>query len=208
MAIKLTSLPLLYYSQAYYARLRLKDQIFIFNQMLERQYHVVGGQNGGGADIGRSVEFRNHLSPATYGEGRGERAPELGVPMANMPSRYESGAVPMATMATPMPTGTGRDGGSALEGDNHNNQPPETHSKVPGVFENSFQPTPGETDHHVSLFGGHGFFPRNFSLSDLSVDLLQTPGSDDMTNEQNFNISGNEEETIGLKRNFSELSDL
>ena len=29
-----------------------------------------------------------------------------------------------------------------------------------------------------------------------------------MTNEQNFNITGNEEETIGLKRNFSELSDL
>ncbi len=35
-------------TQAYYARLRLKDQIFVFNQMLEREYH--SSRNGDGAN--------------------------------------------------------------------------------------------------------------------------------------------------------------
>jgi len=173
-------------TQAYYARLRLKDQIFVFNQMLEREYH--SSRNGDGA---------NDASP----------------------SRRATVSPPLPAVAHALVTPVGATSGVNGQHDHH---PPTTHPpSVPGgVFENTFHPTPGgaEAFHGhgalglgVGVFGdthqhGSGFFPRNFSLSDLSNDLHQTLSREDFAH--HFAIAENEEEKIGMKRNFSELSDL
>lgn len=164
----------------------MKDQIFVFNQMLEREYH--SSRNGDGT---------NDASP----------------------SRRATVSPPLPAVAHALVTPVGATSGVNGQHDHH---PPTTHPpSVPGgVFENTFHPTPGgaEAFHGhgalglgVGVFGdthqhGSGFFPRNFSLSDLSNDLHQTLSREDFAH--HFAIAENEEEKIGMKRNFSELSDL
>jgi hypothetical protein len=150
--------------QAYYARLRLKDQIFIFNQMLERQFHAAKRAHGAAEVF------------ATRGAAAGSSALEHAhVAMPRMPDTDDA-----KTSHSPL-----------FEDSTHFASP----------MPSEFPPPDGD-----GLAGGLGasLFPRNFSLSELSEDLRNDGGDLPAFAVHEEDAIGQ----IGLKRNFSDLSDL
>ena len=161
----------------------MKDQILIFNQMLERQFHAAKRARGN-----RPAGVGPAPAPAEVGVFATRGAAEAG---SSALEHGDASAVPRVMEASD-DAKNGRHPPGLLGDASHFASP------MPSEF------PPPEMD---GLAGGLGasFFPRNFSLSELSVDLRDA-GDGDLPS-----FAVHEEDAIGqigLKRNFSDLSDL
>jgi hypothetical protein len=197
-------------AQAYYARLRVKDQIIIFNQVLERQYHLTRGGVPSQNNPARGFDAMNGAHPAmnrasgdegdaraVRGDGGWRSFPVQSNPNGNendVSKNDESGDALIPSPELPNPVHSM----STAE-----RTRPHFDAHFSTVEEGS-EFVQNESDAFLPSGMGPSFFPRNFSLSDLGVDLQPTEEADLPT------FAAHEEDAMpsGLKRNFSELSDL
>lgn len=239
--------------KAYYARLRLKDQIVVFNQLLEQHYHLLRNlpQNsfqmqqpqygapmqGMPMPIGSQPQGMNQ--PQIYAQQQGmvgmmqpqqpmmtqQQPPQPYIGMGD-PNAHVGGVV--GGMSGAAPAAGVSEGFGGMGGVQGAVQPLRSLAHGDAVIpkQNSFNltdtvglssmsPSPMEND---GLMGGLNTFPRNFSLSDLSMDLnAQTSDGDQdpaLAMLSSFQDGGDaprlstgDDTKGGLPRNFS-ISDM
>ena len=215
--------------KAYYGRLRLKDQIVVFNQLIERHYHMLrpnpqatmqlGSHQPVGVQDQRQTPPPPHQEQEMYSQQQGGHTAATAVLRDRDHQQREiRDGMGGSTDAVP-----------ATDGDPHGElgsaqgmvQPLRSAAHGEGVLakESTFNDfnaggglssvLPSEND---GLMGGSHTFPRNFSLSDLSMDLQQGNDGDPSLNLLDDNVVGPTSETTSgdeeeIKRNFS-LSDV
>jgi len=248
--------------KAYYARLRLKDQIVVFNQLAERHYHMLrnnppntlqGGQHpqqyGGGQPLqqpagsdggvggtqpGGSVphQAQQHFISPQQGDGTFALQHQQPQQIVQSPQQQQqpyggssAGTGGAGGISDAYGTGAAHDAvqplrsaahGEGVLAKDNNFSEFNASSGLSGLSSTPAQHTP--TMENDGLMGGLNTFPRNFSLSDLSMDLLH--GADGVDHSLHLLSTfqdggdaasalamGHGEINLGIKRNFS-LSDM
>lgn len=184
--------------KAYYGRLRLKDQIVVFNQLIERHYHMLRSnpqstlQLGGQQPEYRRTEQHQDNKPVSMQEQLCQTPPPPqeqqiydrqhsdAVVLQDQGHQHEESCNGMRVSTASIPANDADTHGE-LERAQGMVQPLRSAALGYGVLakESAFNDfnaagglsvLPSEND---GLMGGLNTFPRNFSLPDLSMDLQQ-----------------------------------
>lgn len=202
--------------KAYYGRLRLKDQIVVFNQLIERHYHMLRSnpqttlQIGSQQAVGVREQQQSSQEQQMYDQQQGDV-----VVLRDEDRQRHAARDGMRGSSDAVPTTTG-DGHGELGAMSGMVQALRSAAHGDGVLakDNTFTDfnagaglssvLPSEND---GLMGGTNTFPRNFSLSDLTMDLQQENDGEPSLNLLENVVGPSETTGDEIKRNFS-LSDV